>query len=88
MPDIAGGGVKSGRRRLDAAGRIVIPAVFWKALGIKPGDGVGIIMEEDGIKLMTMSQLGEWARMRLQLPLDRSLVDEWLRERREEAPRE
>ena len=80
--------VKSGKARVDEAGRIVIPAEFRKALGIKPGDGMSMIIEDDGIKLMTMEQVVKWAQKGLGLPVPYSLVDELLRERREEADRE
>ena len=80
--------IKPGRGRVDEAGRIVIPAEFRKALGIRPGDGMSIILEDDGIKLMTMDQVLRSIQKTLHLPVDRSLADELIQERREEAARE
>ena len=76
--------------KVSAGGRVVIPAGFRKALGIKPGDEVWVEMEEGALKLMTTEAARKWAQdsvCRL-VPPGVSLADELIRERREEAARE
>ena len=75
--------------RVAAGGRIVIPAAYRKALGIKPGDDVVLQLESEEIRLYSRKQ----ALRRLQdrvakaIPRNVSLADELLRERKEEARR-
>lgn len=76
--------------RLDAQGRIVIPASVRHALGLKPGDSVALRVV-DGEVRMTSREAGiERARAAVAaLNLGRrSLVDELIDERRAEAARE
>jgi AbrB family looped-hinge helix DNA binding protein len=75
--------------RVAAGGRIVIPAAYRKALGIKPGDDVVLQLQSEEIRLYSRKQ----ALRRLQdrvakaIPRNVSLADELLRERKEEARR-
>ena len=76
--------------RVSAGGRIVIPAEYRKALGIRPGDEVLLSLKNGEIRVYTK----QLARKRAQdyvcrlVPPNRSLVDELIREREEEAARE
>jgi AbrB family looped-hinge helix DNA binding protein len=70
--------------RMTAGGRIVIPAAYRKALGIRPGDDVVLQLESGEIRLYSR----KWALRRLQdrvakaIPRNVSLADELLRERK------
>lgn len=68
-------------------GRIVIPAVFRKKMGLKPGDELIILLEEDGIRLLTPQQGIKRAQalVRQYVPEGKSLVDELIQERRKES---
>ena len=71
-------------------GRIVIPASYRKALGIKAGDKVILRMEDDELRITTMRQRIERAQriVRKYVKPGVSLVDELIAERREAAKRE
>lgn len=71
-------------------GRIVIPASYRKALGIKTGDKVILRMEDDELRITTMRQRIERAQriVRKYVKPGVSLVDELIAERREAAKRE
>ena len=74
---------------LAEGGRIVIPASYRKALGVKPGDQVVLRLENGEVRVISRTE----ARRRSQvyvtslLPKNVSLVDELIRERRKEAER-
>ena len=78
------------RLRLNENGRVVIPAAFRKALGIKPGDEVILRVDDGELRITTMKQRIERAqrRDRQYVKPGVSLVDELIAERREEAKRE
>jgi len=82
--------MSSVRTRLSPNGRIVIPAAFRRALGLKSGDEVVITLGEDELRLSTSRH----ALRRLQtlvrkhVPKGVSLADELIRERRDEASRD
>jgi AbrB family looped-hinge helix DNA binding protein len=71
-------------------GRIVIPASYRQALGLRRGSRVVLSLKDSEIQIYSREQ----ARKRAQqfvcrlVPADVSLVDELIRERREEAKRE
>jgi AbrB family looped-hinge helix DNA binding protein len=75
---------------VDKAGRVVIPASMRQRYGIHEGDKIVINADEEGIHITTIDQ----AVKRAQAICARyikpgvSLVDELMRERREEAARE
>lgn len=75
------------RTRVGKGGRVVIPAEYRKSLGLKPGDEVLLVLEKDEVRLVTLRQAVERAQslVRRYVPRNRSLVDELLEERREEA---
>ncbi len=76
--------------RVNENGRVVIPASYRKALGIKPGDEVILRMEDDELRITTMKRRIERARRRVRKYVEPgvSLADELIAERREAAKRE
>jgi AbrB family looped-hinge helix DNA binding protein len=78
------------RGRINENGRVVIPAPFREALGLKPGDEVILRLEEDELRLTTMRHRINRAqrRARKYVKPGVSLVDELLAERRTEAKNE
>lgn len=75
------------RLRVNENGRVVIPASFRKALGIKIGDEIVLRIENEELRITTMKRRIEQAQrlIRSRLKPGRSLVDELLKERREAA---
>jgi AbrB family looped-hinge helix DNA binding protein len=71
-------------------GRIVIPASFRQALGIEPGEELILRLEDDELRITTPRlRLARVQKLiRQYIPAERSLVDELIAERREEAKRE
>ncbi len=82
--------MKTNRATLDESGRVLIPAEYRKALGVKAGDPVILIMEENAVRLITKEQAIREAQDIVGgfVASDVSLVDELLQERREAAARE
>ena len=81
----------SRRVRIAPGGRVVIPAEFRKALGVEVGDSVVIELKDDELRLRSRQAAIKkvQAMVRKCLPADgRSLADELIAERREEAARE
>jgi AbrB family looped-hinge helix DNA binding protein len=78
------------RTRINQNGRVVIPAPYRKALGIKAGDEVILRMEDDELRITTMKRRIERAQriVRKYVKPGVSLVDELIAERREAAKRE
>jgi len=76
--------------RVNENGRVVIPASYRKALGIKAGDEVILRMEDDELRITTMKRRIERAQrlVRKYVKPGTSLVDELIAERREAAKRE
>ena len=76
--------------RVNENGRVVIPASYRKALGIKAGDQVILRMEDDELRITTMKHRIERAQrlVRKYVKPGTSLVDELIAERREAAKRE
>jgi AbrB family looped-hinge helix DNA binding protein len=76
--------------RVNENGRVVIPASYRKALGIKAGDEVILRMEDDELRITTMRRRIERAQrlVRKYVKRDTSLVDDLLADRREAAKRE
>ena len=78
------------RMRVNENGRVVIPASYRKALGIKVGDEVIFRMEDDELRITTMKRRLERAQRRIRQYVKPgvSLADELIAERREAAKRE
>lgn len=76
--------------RVASGGRIVIPAPYRKAIGIKPGDEVVLQLEGGALRVFSRAE----ALRRLQekvakaVPVSVSLAAELIRGRRKEARRE
>ena len=73
------------RMRVNENGRVVIPASYRKALGIKAGDEVILRMEDDELRITTMTRRIERAQRRIRQYVKPgvSLADELIAERRE-----
>ena len=68
-------------------GRVVIPAAYRKALGLKPGDEVLLVLEDGEIRVVSRRRAVERSQavVRRYVAGERSLSEELIRERREEA---
>jgi AbrB family looped-hinge helix DNA binding protein len=74
--------------KLADGNRIVIPATIRKGLGLKVGDAVTLVLQDNGeVRLLTQAEAVRQAQalVRQHVDKDRSLIDELLAERREEA---
>ena len=76
--------------KMGQGGRIVVPAKYRKELGLKPGDDVILVLEDGEVRITTLPRVIRRAQelVRRYNPEGRSLVDELIQERREEAARE
>jgi AbrB family looped-hinge helix DNA binding protein len=77
------------KTKIGAGGRIVIPAEFRRTLRLKPGDEVILALEGEEVRVLTPERAIRRAQalVRRYVPKGRSLVDELIRERRDEAAR-
>lgn len=80
----------SRRTALGTGGRIIIPAEYRRALGIRVGDPLILQLEDGELRVLTPRQAIKRAQeiLRPYTPRDRSLVDELIAERRLDAERE
>jgi len=78
------------RLKVNQNGRVVIPAEFRRALGIKAGDEIILRYDDDEIRITTMKRRIERAQrhVRQYVKPGVSLVDELIADRRREAARE
>jgi len=78
------------RMRVNENGRVVIPASFRKALGIRVGDEVILRIEDAELRITTLKGRVERARrlVRKHVKPGTSLADELIAERREAARNE
>ena len=77
------------RVRVNAQGRIVLPAEFRRALAIEPGDIVVVSLEDDRLVIETPAALlAQIQTAALAVRPSASWVDELIAERRAEARRE
>lgn len=77
--------------KLTDGNRVVIPSSIRKSLGLKIGDAVTLVLQGNGeVRLLTQTEAVRQAQqlVRKYVPVDRSLVEELLAERREEVGRE
>ena len=77
--------------KLTDGNRVVIPTSIRKSLGLKIGDAVTMILQDNGeVRMLTQAEAIKQAQqlVRKHVPANRSLVEELLAERREEAGRE
>ncbi len=75
------------RVQIRSGGRLVVPVKLRKALNIKAGDEVVVLLENDSIRLIPMQQAVNLAQKAVKqyVPKGVSLVDELIKARREEA---
>jgi len=78
------------KTQISENGRIVIPAAFRKAMGLKPGETVVMRMEEKKLYIQSQRQAIEQAQalVRKHISPGRRLSDELIAERRSEVKRE
>ena len=78
------------RSRIEGKGRVVIPASFRSALGLKVGDEIELRIENNEIRISIFESRLARARKHLRefIPPGRSLADELIAERREAAKHE
>lgn len=77
------------KTRISQDGRLVIPAAYRKALGLKPGDEVVLVLDEGELRVLGARQAIARAQalVRRYVPEGRPLSQELIQERREEAAR-
>jgi AbrB family looped-hinge helix DNA binding protein len=75
---------------LGAGGRVVIPAPFRAALGMKPGEKLTVRLEANELRIYTRREGIRRARemVRKYIPEGANLADELIAERRAEAAKE
>jgi len=75
------------KTKMAAGGRVVIPAQYRQALGLKPGDDVIMALEDGEVRILTADSAVRRAQalVRRYVPQGRDLAEELVRERREEA---
>ena len=73
--------------RLDSDGRIVLPAVVRRALGLRPGDQLIIDVEGQEIRLVTVAEAARRAQELVRCYVDpgESLAESLVAERRRES---
>ena len=73
--------------KVGSGGRFVIPGELRAAMGIEPGDTIVLVLEADGVLLLTPEQAVRRAQgiVRDYVQEGRSLSDELVAERREET---
>lgn len=78
------------KTKLGKGGRIVIPTEYRRELGVEPGDEIILHLDDEGLRLYTPAQAVARAQslVRPYIPEERSLSEELISERREEADRE
>jgi AbrB family looped-hinge helix DNA binding protein len=78
------------RAKLSDKGRLVIPAEFREAMGIKPGDVVHLELLDNELRISTFANRLKRTqeRMRKYATPGKSAVDELIAERRREAQKE
>lgn len=74
---------------LDNSGRVYIPSEFRQVLGMESGIDIVIVMLDGELRIMTRAQALKKARdlVAQYIKTDGSLVDEFIKERREAASR-
>jgi len=78
------------KSKMGQSGRVVIPGEYRRRLGLRSGDEIIMHLDDEGLHLYTPVQAVARAQalVRRYVPEGRSLSDELISERREEAVRE
>ncbi len=78
------------RTKITEGGRIIIPAKLRQVLGIEIGENVTLSVKDNSLQITTQKEALRriQALVRKHVPEGVSLVDELIRERREEAANE
>jgi AbrB family looped-hinge helix DNA binding protein len=78
------------RSRINANGRVVIPAEMRQQMGLKPGDSIVMSVEDGVLKVESLQARVRRVQQSLRKYIDptRLLSDELIAERREEVRRE
>lgn len=78
------------RVALGAGGRLVIPATYRKAMGVRPGDSLLLTLRGQEVCVMSPREALRRAQalVKRHLPAGRRLSEELIAERRREARRE
>jgi AbrB family looped-hinge helix DNA binding protein len=78
------------RTTVDSGGRVVLPVEYRRAMGLKPGDEVVLVLKEGEVRVMTSAEALRRAQSLLAPHLESGpdLVDELLESRKREAKRE
>ena len=74
--------------KLTNGNRVIIPRSIRQSLGLRVGDALTLVLQDNGeVHLLTQTEAVRRAQalVRLHVPKERSLVEELLAERREEA---
>ena len=76
--------------KIDRHGRIVIPAEYRRALGLREGDEVTVQLDDGAVRILTRSEAIRRAQelVTRRAGAERSLVEELTADRRAEAARE
>ena len=76
--------------KLDSAGRLVVPAIYRKIMGMKARDEVMMRLENDELRVFSREVAVERARalVRKYFPGDEPLSDQFISQRRAEAASE
>jgi AbrB family looped-hinge helix DNA binding protein len=90
MPYNTNMATQEAQARVTANGRMVIPASFRRALGVKSGDTLILRLEDNELRITTFRQrLAKAQELVSKLNIkSKSLADELIAERRKEARRE
>jgi AbrB family looped-hinge helix DNA binding protein len=75
---------------LGESGRIVLPAAIRKELGLEPGERLTVLLDDGEIRIFNQKMILEKVRARIikERGTLKGILDEFLKERREEARRE
>ena len=84
MPEMVN---KKQTTKIDQNGRVLIPANYRGALGLRPNDDVILLLEDGEVRLLTPHRAVERAQelVRRHIPEGRTLSDDLIRDRREET---
>ena len=75
------------KRKIDRAGRVLLPAKYRKALAVEAGSDVMLVLNRSVLEVHTIENAVRDAQalVRQHVPRDRSLVKELIEERKQEA---